>query len=103
AKIVTKEAANAVKVSETDSLFQVTVNNLRVSFSKRTGILREVKNDKGVIPFNNGPILQEGENNFAGFSYRMEGKNVVIESKFDRKESYNMLQWTIYPSGWVKM
>jgi len=103
ARMVKKEAANQVKVSEIDSLYRVSVGDLTVSFSKRTGILREVKNAKGIIPFTNGPILQEGVNNFSGFSYKMEGKNVVIESKFDRKTSYNTLQWTIYPSGWLKM
>jgi hypothetical protein len=63
----------------------------------------EVKNAKVIIPFNNGPVLQEGANNFQNFTYKFEGKNLVIQSAFDRKNSYNTLQWTIYPSGWVKM
>jgi len=33
----------------------------------------------------------------------LEGKNLVIASTFDRKNAYNTLQWTIYPSGWIKM
>ena len=33
----------------------------------------------------------------------MDGQNLVITSTFDRKESYNTLEWTIYPSGWLKM
>lgn len=33
----------------------------------------------------------------------MDGQNLVIASTFDRKESYNTLEWTIYPSGWLKM
>jgi hypothetical protein len=47
--------------------------------------------------------LQEGVTNFKGFSQKMDGKNLVIESTYDRKSSYNTLQWTIYPSGWIKM
>ena len=42
-------------------------------------------------------------NNFRKISTRREGKAVIIESAFDRKESYNTLKWTIYPSGWVKL
>jgi hypothetical protein len=48
-------------------------------------------------------VLQEGVQNFKGFTHRMEGKNLVIESVFEKKESYNTLQWTVYPGGWVRM
>ncbi|WP_069658792.1 glycoside hydrolase family 2 protein [Arcticibacter eurypsychrophilus] len=102
-KMVDKNGNGVVKITQTDSLYQATVNGLQLSFSKRTGILQQVRNEKGEIPFNNGPVLQEGLNNFKTFSHRMEGKNLIIESKFDRKNSYNTLQWTIYPSGWLKL
>jgi len=65
--------------------------------------LREVRNAKGIIPFTNGPVVQEGANNFSSITHRMEGKNLVIESAFDRKSAYNTLQWTIYPSGWLRL
>ena len=66
-------------------------------------MLVSVKNTKGDLPFNNGPVLQEGVNNFKGLKHYTEGKNLVIESVFDKKESYNTLQWVIYPSGWIKL
>ena len=100
---VVKENAGSINISETDSLYSVSVNGLQLSFQKRTGLLRQVKNANGNISFNNGPVLQDGVNNFQNFSHRFEGKNLIIESKFDRKNSYNILQWTIYPSGVVKM
>jgi hypothetical protein len=65
--------------------------------------LIQVKNNKSIIPFNNGPIIQEGVNNFKNFSHRYDGNSMIIESSFDRKNSYNKLQWTIYPSGWIRM
>jgi hypothetical protein len=102
-RFVTKEGASAVTLKETDSLFIAAVNDLQLSFSRKTGILREVRNAKGIIPFTNGPVVQEGANNFSSITHRMEGKNLVIESAFDRKSAYNTLQWTIYPSGWLRL
>jgi hypothetical protein len=65
--------------------------------------LLKVENNNGVIPLNNGPVLQEGVNNFSNFTHRYEGDQLIISSAFDRKNSYNVLEWTIFPSGIVKM
>jgi hypothetical protein len=103
-KIVVKNAPNAATITTADSLYIVnTANGIKLTINKNTGLLQQVQNSKGVIPFNNGPVLQEGLNNFKNFSQRVEGKNLIIESTYNRKTSYNTLQWTIYPSGWVKM
>ncbi|ACU60213.1 glycoside hydrolase family 2 protein [Chitinophaga pinensis] len=88
---------------EADSLWTVSTKNIELTFSKNKGLLKNVRSNGQTIPFNNGPIIQEGENNFAGFTHHYEEKNLVISSTFDRKQSYNTLQWTIYPSGIVKM
>ena len=53
---------------------------LKLTIHKRTGLLTEVKNGKGIIPFNNGPVIQEGANNFSEFTAKQEGKNIVINS-----------------------
>jgi hypothetical protein len=99
----TQEEDASVQLKETDSLYQVEVKDIKVAINKYTGILRSVQNAKGILPFNNGPVLQEGTNNFQGFTYRFEGKNLVITSAFDKKKSYNTMQWTIFPSGWIKL
>ncbi len=101
--IVKKDGNDKVKISEADSSFYVTANEISFTINKNNGTLKEVKNAKGIIPLNNGPMLQEGENNFKNFKYRIDNKNLVIESTFDRKNSYNYLQWTIYPSGWIRL
>jgi len=101
--IVKKSGNDEVKIAMIDSLYTISVKNLQVSINKFTGLLQKVQNEKGVIPFNNGPIVQEGATNFKNFSQRIENGNVIITSTFDRKNSYNTLEWTIYPSGWVKM
>lgn len=103
ASIVKKAGAGSVTFTESDTLFIASANGVSLGFSKETGILRNVRNSKGAIPFTNGPIVQEGATNFKGIRHRMEEGNLIIESTFDRKASYNTLQWTVYPSGWVKL
>lgn len=88
-----------VQLNEKDSLWIVTAGDITVSFNKNSGLLTQVKHNNTVIPFNNGPVLQEGVNNFSGFSHYTEGKNLIISSS----SGYNTLRWTIYPSGIVKM
>jgi hypothetical protein len=100
---IVSSGSQAPVLTEQDSLYIVNTNGIQLAISKRTGILRSVKNAKGEIPFNNGPIIQQGTTNFAGIVTRKDGNNLVIESKFDRKSAYNTLQWTVYPSGWVKL
>ncbi len=90
-------------LSQADSLFTVKADDLEISIHKRTGLLMKVKTVKGIIPFNNGPVIQEGENNFGAFTARQEDSNIVISSAYDKKEHYNTLEWTIYPTGTVKM
>ncbi|MEJ5963119.1 glycoside hydrolase family 2 protein [Pedobacter immunditicola] len=102
-KMVVKEAPGDVQLKETAAVFNVSANGIDFVFDKKTGILQRVNNAKGLIPFNNGPVLQEGVNNFSNFTFKREGGNVIIASTFNRKESYNTLEWTIYPSGWLKM
>lgn len=101
--LVKTTGASPVVFGEKDSLYMATANGVSLSFSKKTGLLREAKNAEGIIPFANGPIIQEGATNFGKISHRMEGKNFIIESSFDKKTAYNTLQWTVYPSGMLKL
>ena len=86
-----------------DSAFVIGSNGVSLRIHQRTGMLLDVKNNKGSISFNNGPIVQEAVNNFSSFTQHYEGDTLVIASSFDRKKSYNTLQWKIYPSGIVQM
>lgn len=86
-----------------DSCYQVSVAGVKLSISKTTGMLQSVENSKEKILLTNGPIIQQGASNFKGFTTRFDSSALVIESTFSKKESYNTLQWTIYPSGIVKM
>ncbi|MDQ0966053.1 hypothetical protein QFZ20_001456 [Flavobacterium sp. W4I14] len=102
-KIIVKTASSKVNFKEDAKVYRVSANGIDLTLDKTLGLLLQAKNTKGIIPFSNGPILQEGVNNFKGFTQKMDGENLVISSKYDKKESWNTLEWTIYPSGWLKM
>lgn len=93
----------ATPIADT-TLMYVMVKDITLAFNLyHNGELVYVKNAKGQLPFTNGPVLQEGVNNFKDFKKYTDGDKVIIESGFDKKESYNTLRWTIYPSGWVQL
>jgi beta-galactosidase/beta-glucuronidase len=94
---------NAVQANENATSYIVTANGITIQINKKTGLLENITNAKGSIPFTNGPVLQESINNFKNFKLTKEGDKVIIASTFDRKESYNTLKWEISPSGQLKM
>ena len=102
-KLAATQGSASVNIKETDTRYNVEANGIHLSFERKTRLLRQVQNGKGVIPFGNGPVLSEGDADFENPSYRYEGKNLVVESKFSKKSSFRSLVWTIYPSGWLKM
>ena len=96
-------AFNKPVLREQDSLYQISANGVLLSIHKTKGLLQTVVNSKGNISLINGPVVQEAVNNFAGFTHRYDNDTLIIASTFDRKKSYNTLQWKIYPSGLVQM
>ncbi len=103
-RMVVKEGKDKIKIPVADTTaILVHVKDLQLMFNEVNGTLTYVRNKNGVIPFNNGPVLQEGVNNFRRIKRYFEGDNYIIESTFDKKENYNTLRWTVYPSGWIKL
>ena len=93
------------QITTKDSSYQISVSDvkLKLSINRYTGLLQSVESGKKKIALTNGPIIQQGATNFKGFTTRFDSSVLIIESTFDKKESYNTLQWTIYPSGTIKM
>jgi Glycosyl hydrolases family 2, TIM barrel domain/Glycosyl hydrolases family 2, sugar binding domain/Glycosyl hydrolases family 2/Beta galactosidase small chain len=103
-RIVVKEGSDKIETPVADTnMILVNVKDVSLMFNESSGTLAYVKNKNGVLPFNNGPVVQEGENNFKGIKKYWEGVNYIIESTYDKKESYNTLKWTVYPSGWIQL
>lgn len=102
-KLVVKSGTLNMRVTEDDSLFHIVADEYNYVFNKNNGLLKEVRAKGAVIPFSNGPVLQEAVNNFGKFSYTQQGDSIILSSVFDRKNNYNTLKWTIYSSGVLKM
>ncbi len=93
-----------VQIKEKGDSYEVKVKDLELLFDKANGLLKQVRNAKGIVPLKNGPVVQEGANNFADISFKYDkDKNLVISSAFDKKKSFNTLQWIIHRNGWVQL
>lgn len=91
-----------VVVTEKDSLLTVKGGEVSVTFSKNTGKLVALANDKSApLSFNNGPVLVSGNARFVSMTQRTEGDNVVVEAKYDG--DMKAVKWTMHPSGWLQM
>jgi hypothetical protein len=102
--IIVKTGSNKIEAPVADTnMIWVNVKDVSLMFNESSGTLAYVKNKNGVLPFNNGPIVQEGTNNFKGIKKYKDGDKLIIESTYDKKESYNTLKWTVYPSGWLQL
>lgn len=103
ARMVVRAGPAPARLESHDSIFRVYVTGSVIDIRKRDGRLMQVVNEKGEVPFANGPVIQQGADNFGPATTRYEGDDLVIESVFDRKAHYNTLKWTIHPSGWVRL
>lgn len=104
-RMITKTGSKKPEITEADSLYKVSANGIDVAFSRNSGMLVSVKNSKGSIPFNRGPILAEGwdKAGFQKLSYHYDNDNLVIEATFEKKTTEAQLKWTVFPSGWIEM
>jgi len=102
-RMIDKTGNSAIDVVTADSSWLVTAAGITIRINKTSGLLQEVKTTKGIIPFNNGPLVQQGVTNFSGFTIQQAKDSVIIASAFDKKNAFNTLQWTVYASGTVKM
>jgi hypothetical protein len=101
--LMASEGLPAPVLINEDSLFIIKAGEIEAAFHQRTGLLLGARNKSGKIPLTNGPVIEEGANNFGAFTAKQEGSNIVIRSAFDRKQHYNTLEWTIYPTGIIRM
>jgi hypothetical protein len=102
--IVKQEGGAAVTIAEKDSLLIATAGDVSISFHTKTGLLQTVQNGKGIIPLSNGPVLVDSiSSGFVKWNTRKDGNNQVISAEFAKKSLGQTLEWTVYPSGWVKM
>lgn len=92
-----------INVAETADFWSVKVKDLVFDINRQTGLINNIQNALGKIPFGKGPVLEEGVNNFGNFTLVQTDSVIEIKSTFNRKNNFNTMQWSIYPSGWVRL
>ena len=102
-KLFTAGGPQKPVITEKDSLYTVAANGLQFVFNRNSGILVHARDAKGDIPFGNGPVLCEGKADAISVQYRYEGLNLLITASFAKNSLFRSLEWTVYPSGWLKM
>ncbi len=102
-KMVSTDGPDKISVVESDSLLTVFAGGSEITLNMNTGLLQEIRNINGIIPFNNGPVLCEGVSDFKSMKHYFKEKNVIIEYTFGKKSHFNEMKWTVYPSGWLKL
>jgi hypothetical protein len=97
------KGSNAGTITETDSSVTVIANKIEISISKKSGMLTKVRNDRGVIPFNNGPVLCVGKSALKELKTNTIGEVVQVSCTFADTSTMKESTWSIYPSGLVKL
>jgi len=90
-------------VIQQDTVYLISANDLQLRIHRGSGLLLDVKNKDGVIPINNGPVIEQGVNNFGTTGFAYDGDTLIIRSSYDRKQHYNTLEWKVYPDGMVRL
>lgn len=103
ADLIQLRGTDRVVLDTSGANYRVNVGKLRFLFNRENGLLQRVTSNDKRISLSNGPVIQEGANNFKNFKARYHNDELIIESTYDRKNSYNTLRWTIFPSGMLKM
>lgn len=50
-----------------------------------------------------GPVLCDGENDLQGIAWKRNGENILIDYTFGEKSNFKSLNWTVFPSGWIRL
>lgn len=101
--LVKKDGQKPNVITKQDSLVVVSAGKAEFTFNRNNGLLQDVKNEKGKISFQNGPVLCEGVSDFKEIITSFEGETLILNYKFGEKSNYRDMKWMIYPSGWIAL
>jgi len=72
-------------------------------FNARTALLERVAKNGQEIPFNNGPVLCDGQSLVKSFAVQNSRDSIVLKAVFEKKSDLQKLTWTVFPDGVLKM
>jgi beta-galactosidase/beta-glucuronidase len=100
---VRRESKKDSKISLTEGQEEllVKVDDLKLSFSKKTGELTKVEKDDRSISIGKGPRPIDGDSKLTELNYWRKKDDIFVEAKYEGSLDY--AKWKIYPSGWVRL
>jgi len=102
-KLVRETNTELFNIKSIDSTFIIQVSNLEYSFSNTTGKIVYIKKNNQVIPFNNGPVLCEGNAVPDSVVYKKSTDSVNVICYYPKKSLISSLVWIIDVQGILKM
>ncbi len=96
-----------LELTDSGGSWGVQAGGVQFSINKENGMLLQVRNEKGIIPFTGGPALSAGVSAFKGIAIKSTQDSIVITCSFetDKADLSRMkeFRWTFYPEGWAKL
>jgi len=94
---------NAVLSEKKDSVLLIKAGKISYAIGLKDGLLKKVVNEKGEIPFNNGPVICDGITLFDTLNVAMTGDTLTLTCTYKKKSRLKELKWSFFPSGWAKL
>ena len=89
------------KISSEGDRVQLSADGVAVQFNTSDGLITEVRNDKGILSLNNGPIPVGMKARVKVVKYRQEGDNAVFTVYY--QGAVDSIRWEMTPAGLLQM
>lgn len=89
------------QLSEGGETVTLSAGGVTVTFGKADGLLKEVRNGKGPVSFNNGPVPVGMNMTFLEAKSRMDGADAVFTTYY--LGAIDSIQWRMTPAGLLEM
>ena len=80
----------------------ISSKDVKISVSKLTGLISEVKKGDEVIPFNNGPRFAGLSPSFREVKHYASGNDYVVDVIYDSRPECHV-KYTMLPGGWLRL
>ncbi|GAF02106.1 evolved beta-galactosidase subunit alpha [Saccharicrinis fermentans DSM 9555 = JCM 21142] len=96
-----KKNNGKVKIRETNNSTTLETNNVSVTFNTLNGEITQVKNTKGTIPFNNGPVAVGMKIKYVECYHKNTGNTALFVAKY--LGGIDSIVWTLNADGLLSM
>lgn len=100
-EIISTEKTDKVKLTDEAGSVLAQVNDLSISWDKKTGFISGIKNRNQSISFVHGPVPAAGSADLQEIKNFTENGEQIIECTY--KGELKKVRWTVLESGWLKM